>query len=48
MERRPMIARQAAEKAPDFEAVDASGKKIRLADYAGKSNIVLVLNRGFA
>jgi peroxiredoxin len=42
-----MINKNQAERAPEFEATDASGKKVRLADYRGKSNIVLVLNRGF-
>lgn len=33
--------------APDFELVDTQGNVIRLADYRGKKNIVLVLTRGF-
>ncbi len=33
--------------APDFTAADSSGKTIRLSDYEGKKNVVLVFNRGF-
>ncbi len=33
--------------APDFEAVDSAGNKIRLSDYLGTKNVVLVFNRGF-
>ena len=33
--------------APDFELADASGKLVRLSDYRGKANILLVFNRGF-
>ena len=33
--------------APDFAASDSEGRTIRLADYQGKRNVVLVFNRGF-
>ena len=33
--------------APDFTATDSEGRTIRLSDYKGKKNIVLVFNRGF-
>ena len=33
--------------APVFEAADVEGKPVRLADYRGKS-VVLVLMRGFS
>jgi len=33
--------------APDFAATDSSGKAIRLSDYKGRKNVVLVFNRGF-
>lgn len=34
-------------KAPDFELVDYKGDVFRLSDYAGKKNVLIVLNRGF-
>jgi len=34
-------------EAPDFEAIDLDGRKVRLADYRGRSAVVLVLLRGF-
>ncbi len=36
------------EVAPDFELTDVSGKVIRLSDFRGHKNVVLVFNRGFA
>ncbi len=33
-------------QAPDFELNDAGGKPIRLSDYRGKKNLILVFNRG--
>jgi peroxiredoxin len=33
--------------APDFAAKDSEGRDIRLSDYRGKKNVVLVFNRGF-
>jgi peroxiredoxin Q/BCP len=33
--------------APDFTVQDSEGKTVRLSDYRGKKNVVLVLNRGF-
>jgi peroxiredoxin len=33
--------------APDFELEDFQGQKMRLADYRGQKNVVLVFNRGF-
>jgi peroxiredoxin Q/BCP len=31
--------------APDFELTDTNGQKVRLSDFRGKKNVVLVLNR---
>ncbi len=33
--------------APDFELADFTGKRIRLSNYKGNSNVLLVFNRGF-
>lgn len=33
--------------APDFAALDTEGRQIRLSDYQGKQNVLLVFNRGF-
>jgi len=33
--------------APEFESADLEGRKIRLADYRGRSAVVLVFLRGF-
>ncbi len=33
--------------APDFEAADADGHRVKLSDYKGKKHVVLVFNRGF-
>lgn len=35
-------------KAQDFQLTDVSGKLIRLSDYFGKKQVVLIFNRGFA
>jgi peroxiredoxin len=34
-------------QAPDFEAKDAHGALIRLADFRGRQPLVIVFNRGF-
>jgi peroxiredoxin len=34
--------------APDFELSDTNDQKVRLSDFCGRQNIVLVFNRGFA
>ena len=34
--------------APDFELTDSEGRTVRLSDYRGSRNVVLVFNRGFA
>lgn len=33
--------------APDFELADFTGNPICLSDYRGKTNVLLVFNRGF-
>ena len=33
--------------APDFSLLDHQGKEVRLSDYKGKYNVLLVFNRGF-
>jgi peroxiredoxin len=33
--------------APDFELTDFSGATFRLTDQRGRSNVLLVFNRGF-
>jgi peroxiredoxin len=33
--------------APDFAAIDTGGRTIRLSQYNGKKNVMLVFNRGF-
>ncbi len=33
--------------APDFELTDVEGRTIRLSDYRGRENVVLVFTRGF-
>jgi len=34
-------------RAPDFVLEDFQGAIVRLSDFAGKSHVILVLNRGF-
>jgi peroxiredoxin len=33
--------------APDFTLDDFQGRPVRLSDFFGKSNVLLVFNRGF-
>ena len=33
--------------APDFELADFNGDLVRLSDQIGKSNVLLIFNRGF-
>jgi hypothetical protein len=41
-----MAAKLIATSAPDFTLSDVQGRAVRLADYRGKANVVLVFNRG--
>jgi peroxiredoxin len=34
--------------APDFSLADFSGKSVRLSDFYGQKNVLLVFNRTFA
>jgi peroxiredoxin len=34
--------------APDFELIEYTGKAIRLSDFRGRANVLLIFNRGFA
>jgi len=34
-------------KAPDFSLNDFNGKAVRLSDFEGSKNVILVFNRGF-
>jgi peroxiredoxin len=43
-----MIEVQRATVAPEFSTTDSEGGTVRLSDYRGKKNVVLVFNRGFA
>jgi peroxiredoxin len=42
-----MVNTETTGLAPDFTATDSEGKVVRLLDYRGKKNVVLVFNRGF-
>jgi len=42
-----LIPKNEAKMAPDFVIEDSRQKTIKLADFRGKSNVVLVFNRGF-
>jgi peroxiredoxin len=42
-----MIDANETPSAPDFTAADSDGEIIRLSDYRGKNNVVLIFNRGF-
>ena len=42
----PMTARLTNTSAPDFTLTDIQGRTMRLSDFGGKANVVLVFNRG--
>ena len=35
------------QKAPDFSLTDQDGKTVKLSDFRGRKNVLLVFNRGF-
>ncbi len=35
------------QKAPNFSLKDMHGNRVSLADFFGKKNVIIVLNRGF-
>jgi peroxiredoxin len=42
-----MIDENQTPLAPEFAESDSEGRLIRLSNYKGKKNVVLVFNRGF-
>lgn len=38
---------QIEQSAPDFSLRDANDQQIKLSDFKGKANVLLVFNRGF-
>ena len=42
-----MIDENKTHMAPEFAASDSEGRLIRLSNYKGNKNVVLVFNRGF-
>lgn len=42
-----MASVEVNKQAPDFELNDFKGNAFKLSDYRGKSNVLIVLNRGF-
>lgn len=47
MNKKNLVGKKIAEKAFDFNTVDAGGKAVSLSGYQGKLNVFLVFNRGF-
>ena len=42
-----MTGNKQLKTAPDFTASDSGGRSIKLSEYRGKKNVMLVFNRGF-
>ncbi len=42
-----LIEKNLAEPASDFSGLDTHNQTVKLSDYRGKSNVILVLSRGF-
>lgn len=46
-EETPMARVEAKTKAPGFTAVEFNGNSVSLADFTGRKNVLLILNRSF-
>lgn len=42
-----LIDKNQSDVAPEFDQIDTEGRNVALSAYRGKSNVVLVFNRGF-
>ena len=42
-----MASMEVNKEAPDFEIEDFKGNKFKLSGFRGKSNVLIILNRGF-
>jgi peroxiredoxin len=42
-----MASMEINQEAPDFEIEDFKGNSFKLSSFRGKSNILIILNRGF-
>ena len=42
-----MSRAELTKSAPDFTLTDFEGNEVRLSDFQGKKNVLLVFNRGF-
>jgi peroxiredoxin len=42
-----MASIEVNKEAPNFEMEDFKGSKFKLSNFRGKSNVLIVLNRGF-
>jgi len=42
-----MASMEINQEAPDFEIEDFKGNSFKLSNFRGKSNVLIILNRGF-
>jgi len=42
-----MSDKKAFKTAPDFTAADTAGRNIKLSDFRGRKNVMVIFNRGF-
>ncbi|MBN1161635.1 MAG: redoxin domain-containing protein [Dehalococcoidales bacterium] len=42
-----MTDKKQVKTAPDFTESDTQGRQVKLSEYRGKKNVMLVFNRGF-